>query len=108
VPELTFDVRWPDGQVQSCYSPSLVVHDHLVAGHTYTVRDFARRATLAMDVASERVREKYGFACTSAAATTDQITAAAASYDADEWVTVVRIWPPLPDELAGTSAEVAS
>ena len=25
MPEMTFAVRWPDGRVEECYSPSLVV-----------------------------------------------------------------------------------
>ena len=93
MPEMTFEVRWPDGRVQSCWSPSLVVHDHLEAGGRYTVRDFARRSGLALELASERVREKYGFACTSAAASRAQIEAAAAAYDAEAQVTVVRMHP---------------
>ena len=96
MPEMTFAVRWPDGRVEECYSPSLVVHDHLAAGSTYTVADFTRRATLALATASDRVREKFGFACTSAAATTDQIARSAAAYDPDATVAVVRMVPPLP------------
>lgn len=93
MPEMTFDVRWPDGRVQSCWSPSLVVHDHLETGRSYTVREFSRRTTLALDIASERVREKFGFACTSALATQGEIATAAAAYDAEEHVTVVRMQP---------------
>ena len=96
MPEMTFDVRWPDGREESCYSPSLVVHDHLAAGHSYTVRDFTRRATLALAVASERVREKFGFACTSAAATTAQIQRSASAYADDDVVQVVSMHPALP------------
>ncbi len=32
MPEMTFALRWPDGRVEECYSPSLVVHDYLSAG----------------------------------------------------------------------------
>ncbi|MEO9323141.1 MSMEG_0570 family nitrogen starvation response protein [Nocardioides sp. C4-1] len=96
MPEMTLSVRWPDGRVQDCYSPSLVLHDHLVAGTTYTVRDFTRRSTLALAIASERVKEKFGFACTSAAATTQQITESATAFGPDDVVEVVRMWPPLP------------
>jgi uncharacterized repeat protein (TIGR04042 family) len=93
---MTFSVRWPDGRVEHCYSPSLVMHDHLTADTTYTVEDFLRRSTTALGVASARVKEKFGFACTSAAATTDTITRSAAHYRADDLVEVVRMWPPLP------------
>jgi len=97
---MTFTVRWPDGREEDCYSPSLVVHDHLRAGTAYTVEDFTDRSLRALQAAGERVRAAYGFACTSAAATSRQITARASGFAADESVTVVRMVPPLPMEGA--------
>ena len=32
MPEMHFLVRWPDGKEQRCYSPSLIVRDHLEVG----------------------------------------------------------------------------
>ncbi|MGZ6801009.1 MAG: MSMEG_0570 family nitrogen starvation response protein, partial [Mycobacteriaceae bacterium] len=32
MPEMTFTVQWPDGKRESCYSPSLVMHDYLTIG----------------------------------------------------------------------------
>jgi uncharacterized repeat protein (TIGR04042 family) len=98
MPEMSVVVRWPDGREQDCYSPSLVMHEHLAEGEHYTVADFERRATHALGIASDRVRAKYGFACTSAAATTEQITRSAAAYGADDLVEVVRMWPPFPSD----------
>ena len=95
-------VRWPDGREQDCYSPSLVMHDHLDEGTTYTVTDFSARATYALGIASDRVRATYGFACTSAAATSEQIARAAAAYDPDALVEVVRMWPPMPHQQEET------
>lgn len=89
-------VRWPDGRVEECYSPSLVLHDHLAAGERYTVADFAARSTTALGIASARVRQKYGFACSSAAQTIAQISGAASGFAADDVVEVVRMWPALP------------
>jgi uncharacterized repeat protein (TIGR04042 family) len=71
-----FTVRWPDGSAQQCYSPSLVMHEHLVVGAQYPVSEFVTRSTAALQIASERVREKFGFACTSAAAQIEDIAAA--------------------------------
>jgi uncharacterized repeat protein (TIGR04042 family) len=73
MPEMWFSARWPDGTERDYYSPSLVVHDHLTVGTDYPVGDFVVRATTAMTEASERVRAKFGFACTSAAETTTRI-----------------------------------
>jgi uncharacterized repeat protein (TIGR04042 family) len=96
MPEMTVTVRWPDGSVQRHYSPSLVMHDHLAAGSGYTVADFARRATDALAEASERVRAKYGFACTSAAASAERIHGLAAAYAPGDRVEVLAMEPPLP------------
>jgi uncharacterized repeat protein (TIGR04042 family) len=72
---MTFTVRWSTGRERTYYSPSLVMHDYLTEGAAYPVTDFVRRSTTALDVASLRVREKYGFACTSAAESINRIEA---------------------------------
>lgn len=100
MPEMTFTLRWPDGTVEDCYSPSLVVHDHLVAGTTYTVAELLERALTALETASERVRARYGFACTSAAATGARLRAAASGFAPDQLVEVLRMEPPLPTTVA--------
>lgn len=66
MPEMHFHLRWPDGSEQRCYSPSLVVREHLQVGTRYPLPDFLQRTHTALHVASERVRAKYGFACSMA------------------------------------------
>lgn len=66
MPEMHFRVRFPNGAIAECYSPSYVVEDYLRVGERYTVPDFLERARTALSIASERVRERYGFACSSA------------------------------------------
>jgi len=95
MPEMTFDVRWPDGSIQSCYSPSLVMHDYLSAGAIYTVADFVDRSGMALAEASERVRAKFGFMCTSAAATTEEIAEVASRFEPSARVHVTAMQPPL-------------
>jgi len=65
MPEVHFEVRWPSGLTRRYYSPSTIVHEHLKAGTSYGVQDFLTRAETAMNAASERVREKFGYACSS-------------------------------------------
>lgn len=86
MPEMTFTVRWPDGTVDHCYSPSLVVHDHLSVGAGYEVAEFVDRTDLALAIASARVQEKFGFACTSAEAQRAAIHARAATCPTGEVV----------------------
>lgn len=81
MPELHFDVRWPDGAVERCYSPSRSVMDYLEAGASYPLADFVGRSRSALELAGERVRLRYGFACSSAADQLDQIEARAAMFD---------------------------
>ncbi|OZE83329.1 hypothetical protein CH305_06885 [Rhodococcus sp. 15-649-2-2] len=82
MPEMSFVVRWPDGREQSCYSPSLVMHDYLTPGAEYTVEDFVERTSEALTVASDRVLAKFGMRCTSAAQQMEEIHGVSASYRA--------------------------
>ena len=95
MPEMTVTVRWPDGRMTDCYSPSLVMHDHLAPGVTYRVDDFARRSATALTEAGERVRARYGFTCSASAASLERIRLDASRYDPGALVEVVAMVPPL-------------
>jgi uncharacterized repeat protein (TIGR04042 family) len=75
-----FRVRWPDGETQRCYSPSTVIEDFFSAGTAYPLAEFVDRSRQALGIASERVRAKYGFACTSASGQLAEIESTAAAY----------------------------
>lgn len=66
MPEMHFSIRWPDGGVMRCYSPSLVVRDFLEVGRAYPLYEFLERSRTMLHIGSERVRAKYGFACSAA------------------------------------------
>jgi putative flavoprotein involved in K+ transport len=66
MPEMHFLVEWPDGQRDRCYSPSYVIEEHLSVDASYAVEEFVARVTTALHIASERVRARYGYACSSA------------------------------------------
>jgi uncharacterized repeat protein (TIGR04042 family) len=88
MPEMTFAIRWPDDTTEDCYSPSLVIRDHLAVGATYTLADFLARCRTALRIASDRVQEKYGFPCTRAQAQLRRIEAQAARFAAAPDLTV--------------------
>jgi uncharacterized repeat protein (TIGR04042 family) len=90
MPEMLFHVRWPDGTTEQCYSPSLVIKDHLAVGKSYSVPEFLQRSRIALTTASDRVQEKYGFACSRAMGQLAKLEAAAARFKAvaDGGVTV--------------------
>jgi uncharacterized repeat protein (TIGR04042 family) len=95
MPEMTFEVRWPDGSTQRCYSPSLVMHDYLSTGGRYTVGEFVDLSGRALTEASDRVRTKFGFACTSAAETSHQIVSTAAGFPTDAVIQITAMHPSL-------------
>ncbi|MDJ0708260.1 MAG: MSMEG_0570 family nitrogen starvation response protein [Leptolyngbyaceae cyanobacterium MO_188.B28] len=92
MPEICFQIEWPDGQSETCYSPSLVVKDYFRPGEAYTVTEFLRRSRESLQIASDRVQEKYGFPCGRALGQLQKIEATAQQYLAapDSKVIVLR------------------
>ncbi|NIF73722.1 MULTISPECIES: MSMEG_0570 family nitrogen starvation response protein [unclassified Burkholderia] len=66
MPVMHFRVRWPDATETRCYSPSTVVADYFTPGSEYPLADFVARSRESLGIASERVRAKFGFACSAA------------------------------------------
>ena len=73
MPAVNFIVRWPDGDTVEYYSPSTIIHEHLSADAHYPMDAFAEICERAMQQASERVRQRYGFACSASAAEWEKI-----------------------------------
>jgi uncharacterized repeat protein (TIGR04042 family) len=92
MPERYVLVRWPDGPPQRIYSPSTVVEDYFSAGQEYAVDAFVNRCREALGIASDRVKEAYGFPCANAARSLAQVEQRAARYEAGA-VTVEGIQP---------------
>ncbi|WP_442579860.1 MSMEG_0570 family nitrogen starvation response protein [Mesorhizobium sp. ASY16-5R] len=83
MPEMRFVIVWPDGQRESCYSPSLVVRDYFSEGETYPLGDFMERSRAALGTASERVRAKYGRPCSLALGQLARLESTAARFGGD-------------------------
>ena len=88
MPEVRFRVRWPDGRVETCYSPSTIIKDHLSVGSSYTVPDFLGHCRDGLHAASDRVRALYGSGCSRAMAQLAAIEAAAARQEQAAQVTI--------------------
>jgi uncharacterized repeat protein (TIGR04042 family) len=95
MPEMHFFVRWPDGAEARCYSPSTVVRRYLEVGRTYPLGEFMERSRTMLAIGSERVRAKYGYACSGALDQLQELEARAADFGAGELVTVTAF--ELPD-----------
>jgi uncharacterized repeat protein (TIGR04042 family) len=91
MPAVDFTIRWPDGARQRCSSPSTVIHEHLSLGMRLSVSEFVQRSAHALQAAGERVRQRYGFACSTAVEQQEAIAQAAARYPGDEDVHVVAL-----------------
>ncbi len=85
MPEMRFLIRWPDGAAETCYSPSLVVKDFLAPGESYPLADFVARSRTALDIASDRVKAKYGHRCSRAAAQLARIESGAGDVCRSRW-----------------------
>lgn len=80
MPEIHFQVEWPDGAQDTCYSPSLVVQKYFTAGTEYILEDFVERSRSALKEASDRVLAKYGMPCSLALGQLQQIEVTAGKY----------------------------
>jgi len=69
MPEMLFTIRWPDASITRNYSPSSVIGEFFAAGQSYALPMFLTLSRTALQKASDRVREKYGFSCARASAT---------------------------------------
>ena len=95
MPEMHFRIRWPDGSAEACYSPSLVIKEFFNPGESYSLADFLTRSRTALAIASDRVEEKYGHACSRAAAQLLRIESAASSFaDLPEAQVTVEAFEP--------------
>ena len=93
MPERNFEVKWPDGSSELCYSPSSTIENYLVAGKEYSLELFAKLCEAALKEASDRVLQKYGFACSSAADQLKKIKQRIEQFDniSNATVLVIRI-----------------
>ncbi|HEY5752627.1 MAG TPA: MSMEG_0570 family nitrogen starvation response protein [Chthoniobacterales bacterium] len=91
MPEVHFTIELPDGVEKYCYSPSTIIRSHFSAGEKMPASEFLRRSRAALTEASDRVRAKYGFACTSAAAQIADFEHTFRAYPADGIVRILTI-----------------
>jgi uncharacterized repeat protein (TIGR04042 family) len=80
MPEMLFQIRWPDGTRETCYSPSTIVKDYLVAERSYALHDFLAISRAALSAASDRVHAKYGVPCNRALSQIRRLETAGAAF----------------------------
>jgi uncharacterized repeat protein (TIGR04042 family) len=80
MPEIRFQISWPDGSEEICYSPSLIVQEYFAENADYDLVDFVERSRTSLTIASDRVLAKYGRPCGLALAQLQTIELKAAQY----------------------------
>ncbi len=88
MPEVELNLDWPDGSTTRLYSPSTVILEHLAPGQALSVQELRVRGSRALQQASERVRARYGFACTRADEEEQRLLEQAARFGDREQVNV--------------------
>ena len=91
MPAVHYTVELPDGSQRQCYSPSTVIHEHFTAGEAMPMRDFIARSRTALTAASERVRERYGYACSSAMDQLHEIEGWGRHFQTEDTVRIVTL-----------------
>lgn len=81
MPEVYLNIEWPDAQPDRLYSPSTVIMQYFKAGDEFSVSSFEEKVTMALQMASKRVYERFGFECTSAMAELARIRKLAAHFE---------------------------
>lgn len=94
MPSVNFTVQWPNGECSTFYSPSTIVYEFFQKGQNYSAQEFLAQAEQALHAASERVRARYGFACSSAMDNLKQIqyTAKTKQIQAQDRIEIVDIF----------------
>ena len=85
------ELHWPDGQASRLYSPSTVVYEFLRLGESLSIAELEQRGLAALREASERVRARYGFACTRTDEEATKLKQRLAIYGSAETVNVREI-----------------
>lgn len=91
MPATPFTIELPDGSLRHCYSPSSVVRKYFSPGATITAAEFLGTSRIALNEASERVREKFGFSCSAAADSLAEIEAWAGALPPETPLTIHHI-----------------
>ena len=91
MPEVMLELHWPDGQASLFYSPSTIVYEFLKPGETLSIAELEQKGLAALREASERVRARYGFACTRTDEEASKLQKRLAMYGRSEMVAVREI-----------------
>ena len=82
-------IELPDQTKDQIYSPSSVIKEYFNPGEDLTVSKFLTTCNEGLQEASERVRQKFGYACTSAIAESQRIHTLCKNYDSSKKIKII-------------------
>lgn len=91
MPVTYINIVWPDNQKDRIYSPSSVIEEYFHSGELLSIEKFLIKSKEGLKEASERVRQKFGYACTSAQAESDRISEKCQEFDNSKSVKIISI-----------------
>ncbi len=65
MPEIYMSIEWPTGRKDFVYSPSTIIQKFFEPKTEMSVAEFKEKVVEALNAASDRVVQVYGFECTS-------------------------------------------
>ena len=91
MPVTFLNIEWPNENIDSVYSPSSIIQEYFSPGESLSVSDFKEKCLIALDKASDRVRAKYGYACTSAMGEAERISDLCGEFDEEKVIKILSI-----------------
>jgi len=91
MPVTYIHIEWPDHTADRVVSPSRVIKKYFRPEEYLSIEMFSATCTKALDEASERVRQKFGYACTAAKAESQRIDTLCETYDNSKKVKIISI-----------------
>lgn len=89
MPITYMNIEWPNKKDDQVYSPSSIIKTFFKPQEQLTVKQFKETCTQSLEEASERVRQKFGYACTSAMAEAKRISALCETYDKEDSIKII-------------------
>ncbi|WP_258104320.1 MSMEG_0570 family nitrogen starvation response protein [Marinoscillum sp. MHG1-6] len=82
-------IQWPDGRRNDIYSPSSIIREFFRSSEKMPVKEFDNKISKALEAASSRVTEVYGYACSSAEAELLSVKNLLKAYRPDDTVEII-------------------
>ncbi|MDQ8184586.1 MSMEG_0570 family nitrogen starvation response protein [Pelagicoccus sp. SDUM812002] len=86
-----FTVELPDRSVRDCYSPASIAQQYFTNGEVLTVEEFVSKSRNALQEASSKVEEQFGYVCSGAAASIANIEHWSAALKPNAKLRIVKV-----------------